>query len=361
MNERQQAQINFEKSEMNIEVGIAAQCPIDPVLLSKTDIHSDYVVQTFESGLTAEVYRIRFEGKDYTLKKKRAVSGVSNVDGQTSFLNEVQRRNDFHNLKKEPANAKALSCIVDTVYANYRLGVILSPWIEGEKVAAVTADLVHQLLNTLVTCEKFGLMEWDLCSGNMLIDEKGKLTLFDFGYMYPMNPLTDFNSNGVSDPIFHAVERFETRFYFGFLLQSNLTLDAQLENYRMLKHASFEAFREKLGWLKEQKASQQVLEHFAGIITKWCQVLESDKELKKLFHAESFRSHVLDIEDDLHGQSCTPITCMRIDEVINCLERDFDALVEQGALFYQNEGRSQADLIASYREKRVLAEKFQLI
>jgi hypothetical protein len=50
------------------------------------------VVQVYGSGLTGEVYRLRIAGKEYNLKKRRAVAGVANLNGQLSFLNEVQRR-----------------------------------------------------------------------------------------------------------------------------------------------------------------------------------------------------------------------------------------------------------------------------
>ncbi len=63
-------------------------------------------------------------------------------------------------------------------------------------------------------------MEWDLCPGNLLMDN-GHLWLFDFGYMYPFQPLQSYNSNGLQDPLFHACERFETRFFFGRLLEEN--------------------------------------------------------------------------------------------------------------------------------------------
>jgi predicted unusual protein kinase regulating ubiquinone biosynthesis (AarF/ABC1/UbiB family) len=45
-------------------------------------------------------------------------------------------------------------------------------------------------------------MEWDLCNGNLLVDREEHLWLFDFGYMYPFDPLREFNSNGLADPFF---------------------------------------------------------------------------------------------------------------------------------------------------------------
>ncbi len=47
---------------------------------------------------------------------------------------------------------------------------------------------------------------------------------------------------------------------------------------------------------------------------------------------------MLDIEDDLHGQSCTLLTLQRIDWVIGQLEQHYDFIADQGGLFYDNAG-----------------------
>ncbi len=53
---------------------------------------------------------------------------------------------------------------------------------------------------------------------------------------------------------------------------------------------------------------------------------------------------VLDIEDDLHGQSCTLLTLQRIDWVINQLEQHYRFIADEGGLFYDNVGKSQQAL-----------------
>ncbi len=78
-------------------------------------------------GLTGEVYRLRIAGKEYNLKKRRAVAGVANLNGQLSFLNEVQRRQALQQLKDDPVTAPRFTHIVPTLYADYRLGILLSP------------------------------------------------------------------------------------------------------------------------------------------------------------------------------------------------------------------------------------------
>ena len=115
-------------------------------------------------------------------------------------------------LKDDPVTAPRFTHIVPTLYADYRLGILLSP---DRRRADTPVDppLIAQLFTTLEACEEQGLMEWDLCSGNLLVDRQEQLWLFDFGYMYPFDPLREFNSNGLADPLFHFVERFETRFF----------------------------------------------------------------------------------------------------------------------------------------------------
>lgn len=75
---------------------------------------------------------------------------MKNVDGQTSFLNEVQRRRDFTELKRHPETASLFTHIVDTHYASLREGIILSPWIEGERLQHFDARVFDQLFGTIV-------------------------------------------------------------------------------------------------------------------------------------------------------------------------------------------------------------------
>lgn len=89
------------------------------------------VVECFDGGLTAQVLHLCIDGRHYTLKQKRHEALVRNTDGQTSFLNEVQRRADFTRLKNDPLWAGRFDHIVPTIYANFRQGIILSPWLPG--------------------------------------------------------------------------------------------------------------------------------------------------------------------------------------------------------------------------------------
>lgn len=358
---RQQAQLAFVNSGANLVVGDVQACPLPPVELAALRLDSPYVVEHFGGGLTAQVLHLCINGVHYTLKQKRAESLVRNVDGQTSFLNEVQRRADFSRLKGDAAWAGRFDNIVPTLYADFQQGIILSPWLPGKPLNRFDAPIFRQILATAVACEEAGLMEWDLCPGN-IIDDSGHIWLFDFGYMYPFDPLTQFNSNGVSDPLFHACERFETRHFFGWLLrQEALGRTGALALYRELKEVALELYQQKLTWLMARGASSQVQSWVLGFIERWQQALASDASLERLFEVENFRSQVLDIEDDLHGKSCTPFTLRRLDFVEQCIRERFSALQEGGALFYDNAGKSQEELLACYRHKRQLVEQYQLL
>ncbi|KOO15072.1 phosphotransferase [Vibrio xuii] len=360
MNQRQKQQQEFDQSEQNLIVGSELQCPLSPEQLAMTTSDSEYVVETFESGLTAQVFRIQIDGRDYTLKKKRPQAKVQNLDGQYSFLNEVQRRFDFQTLKSNPDSAPDFQHIVETIYANYRLGIILSEWIEGFPVQELTDDLLAQLFSTLNACERVGLFEWDLCSGNLLVNGQGHLKLFDFGYMYRFEPLQHFNSNGLSDPLFDACERFETRFLSGWLLDKGYSKRESLQIFKTVKQQALKMLEHKREWLEEHQAKQDVIERVYASIEKVQTALSSDTELEHLFTLEMFRSHILDIEDDLEGKSCTSTTIKRVQFVLAMLEQHYDLLREGGALFYQNQGKSQTQLVDSYLDKRQLVERYQL-
>lgn len=360
MNQRQQAQQQFDQSESNLIVGNVENCPIPPKQLALVTRESEFVIEAFENGLTAEVYHLRIDGKDYTLKKKRPTSRVKNLDGQYSFLNEVQRRHDFQHRKDNPETALAFTNIVNTIYADYRQGIILSDWIEGEPITTINTSIIEQLFSTLIECEKNGLFEWDLCAGNILIDKSGKLWLFDFGYMYPLNPLTELNSNGVHDPIFNFCERFETRFFSGWLLKNHCSYHQSLALFRLIKHAAIKALSNKLAWLNNNFASTEVIQYNTEIKQHYQSALISDDRLEQLYIIEIFRSHVLDIEDDLEGKSCTPITVERVRTVIDMLKQHYLLLKQHGALFYHNENKQKTELIEAYQTKLLLAKRYQL-
>jgi len=357
---RQQAQMAFVVSGENLVVGSEADCPLSPDELAALTPDSPLVVEHFGGGLTARVLHLQIDGQHYTLKQKRHEALVRNVDGETSFLNEVQRRADFTRLKADPAWAGRFDHIVPTLYADYRLGIILSPWLPGQPLNRFDANIFRQILTTAVACEEAGLMEWDLCPGNILEDQ-GTIWLFDFGYMYPFDPLTQFNSNGLSDPLFHACERFETRNFFGWLLrQASMAEAEQLALYRELKVVALDVYQQKLAWLQQHRASAEVCQWVAGFIQQWQAALTSDAALRSLFEVENFRSQVLDIEDDLHGKSCSAFTLQRLDFVERCIRERFAALQQGGALFYDNAGKSQSELLALYADKRRQVLQYQL-
>ena len=75
------------------------------------------------------MYKIEVEGSLYAVKRKRPTSLVKNADGAVAFLNEVERRADFEQLKQDPVIANKLLGIIDTLFASHLNGLIISPWI----------------------------------------------------------------------------------------------------------------------------------------------------------------------------------------------------------------------------------------
>lgn len=136
--------------------------------------------------------------------------------------------------------------------------------------------------------------------------------------------------------------------------------EQQLAQYREMKRLAVESYRRKLVWLHARRAAPQVQAHFQQITTRWETALADPAALRRLFALEAFRSHVLDIEDDLHGQSCTLLTLQRIDWVIGQLEQHYRFIADEGGLFYDNAGKSQQALLGDYAQKRQQAQEYLL-
>lgn len=357
--DRQAAQLAILASGAEIEVGDPAACPLPPDELATVEGNEPFVVQRFAGGLTARVFRLRLDGRDWTLKRARVPCLVQNVDGQTSFLNEVQRRAELTALKQSPDRAPRFSAIVDTQYASLRRGVLLSPWIEGHTVAEWDARMLGQLFDQLVELLLAGFFEWDFCPGNIL-DDGRQIRLFDFGYMYRFDPRVELNNNGWDSPLFHGVERFETRNYFAYLLtlEQRAGATAALDALRLEKRLAVAAYQRLAARLRERGAVPEVLDRLDQIVAGWTSALAGDLGARYL--ADGWRSHRLDLDDDLRGKSCTPLTLARVDWLLTAAAQQFDALSRLGALFGDDAGCSQAEIVGALAQARAEAQRWQV-
>lgn len=355
--QRQRRNLALMASGAEFELGESAGLPMAPQALAALHATSPGVEAVFEGGLTARVFKLRGQGRCWAVKVARAQSLVQNVDGQTSFLNELQRHADIRALREGGAH---LPGVITPAYGSLRHGVLVSPWIEGVNVDRFDARRLRQLLDTGVALVSHGLFEWDFSPGNV-IDDGVQVWLFDFGYMYRFDPLTQFNSAGRGDdcPAFHLAERIETRNALGWLLdvEAQDGLDAALEQYRMLKRLALEAYRELHAILARRGASAAVLAWLDGITGAWA---SAPADLRAMFLREGWRSHALDLDDDLHGRSCTPRTLQRADWLIERAQHSHAALLEARALFGADASLGSAALAQRYRALRIRAEALQI-
>lgn len=357
---RRNTQLEFLAAGSDIEVGCASLLPMSLSEMLEVEEGSACVEKLFSGGLTARVFRINIGGRRWTLKKKRTSILVKNVDGQTSFLNEVQRRRDFELLKKK--DAAAFKGVVDTAFASLKHGIIFSPWIEGAPVKKYTRDIISNLFNTLYHIETAGLFEYDLCPGNLLLQGDGTVRLFDFGYMYPFSPLTEYNADGMELPLFHPAERFETRSFMQYLmdLEDLQGRAAALEEYRGEKELAVEYYQRSLDWLKSNGGDRAIIDWKTGIVRLWEKGLETAAALENLYSLESLRSYILDIHDDVGGRSCTRETLKKADRVVSAFESGRAVLSSLPALSWGDENLGRAELVNKYNELREKARQFQL-
>lgn len=358
---RRQQQLAFAASGHEVEAGDAHALPLPLDELAALHRNHPAVREVHEGGLTAIVYKLHAQGRDWAVKRARPQCLVKNVDGQTSFLNEVQRRAELARLQAQAGGAQRWRGLTPTVYASLRHGVIVSPWIDGRPVRAWSERALRQLFSAGRELVRTGFFEWDFCPGNVL-DDGDQVWLFDFGYMYRFDPLRHFNSagTGTSVPQCHLAERIETRHVFGWLLQVEETdgLAAALLAFRLEKSIALDTYLQLHAELQADGADATVLGWLGGLIERWRAALGGD--LRGLYLQEGWRSHTLDLEDDLHGQTCTPGTLRRAAWLLRTL-RDAPARLEAApALSADDAGLSTGDLIGRYEAKQRLAATLQL-
>ncbi|MGM0640352.1 MAG: hypothetical protein ACQESN_02865 [Thermotogota bacterium] len=357
---RQEKKLYFLKTGKNIEVGNIHNLPISLEEIKNIDKNSKYIREIHKDGLTAEVFKIEIEGEFYNLKKKRKEILVKNVDGQTSFLNEVQRRRDFEKLRIE--NEVLDKGIIKTIYANLNDGFILSEWIEGNSIKEYNRDIFKKLFKLLVNIELNGIMEWDVCSGNILMDKKSEIKLFDFGYTYLFNPLKEFNSEGKSEPLFHSVERFETRTFMQYLLDKEMETNSEktLELYKVEKEEAIDAYNYKIRWLRDNSADLDVIDYFENLVKKWKKGIQNKDSLNNLYDLERFRSYILDVNDDISGKSCTKKTLQKSDIILDIIETKHSFLEKHNGYLWDDKKLYKEDLLNKYNVIRNKVIEYQL-
>jgi len=351
---RQAAQLAFAASNEELGLGDASALPLPLDQLLALDETHPGVVEAHTGGLTGFVYRLRTAEGDWNIKRARSASLVQNPDGQTSFLNEVQRRCELEALGDNcPAG------VVRTRFASFRKGLIVSPWIEGEVAKRWDERTLTSLFDLLVDLYLRGFFEWDVSPGN-LVDDGTRLWMFDFGYMYRFDPRVDFNSNGLEALLFHPAERFETRNYFAVLLEREKSAgqDAALKDFVLEKQIALAAYERLLDGLRRLGATTAVTDPFVAIVSRWTRALRDDPAA--LYLAEGWRSHRLDLDDDLRGQTCTRRTLARTDWLIDAVGKHFTALQALDAFFWHDVGRSRDDLLAQLTADRANAVRWQI-
>ncbi|MGM0508986.1 MAG: hypothetical protein ACQERZ_07495 [Fusobacteriota bacterium] len=357
---RRKRKLDFLKTKKEMEVGDIRDLPINLEEIKDIEDYPEYIERIFEDGLTGRVYKLDINGEKYTLKKEKDEIGVKNVDGLTSFLNEIQRREDFYSLKEKSPNK--YNGIVDTIYASLNNGFIFSKWIEGIEPKKYTKNIIKSLFSVLWELEKVGIFEWDLCTGNLLVDNNENIKLYDFGYTYKFNPLKEYNSDGKELPIFHMAERFETRAFMQYLMniEEKEGIKKVLDIYKMEKRLAIEIYNKKLNWLIKNNADKDIIEFYEDILKLWKKGIIKNKELKTIYCLESFRSYLLDVHDDISGKSCTPDTIKKINKVINICDEKYKFIKENDGFFFGDELLSKKELMKKYKKIKKEVKKYQI-
>ncbi|WKB51431.1 hypothetical protein [Eleftheria terrae] len=356
--QRQLAHLRFLAEGRDLVFGDPADCPLPPQRLAGLAPGAPEAAAVVESGLTARVFRVEGPAGAYAVKQARPACLVQNRDGETSFVNELQRHLELRRLREA---GTTLGGISQPLYGSLRQGLLVSRWIDGAPPADWTERQLQQAFETGRQLLLHGFFEWDWSPGNLL-DDGRQLWLFDFGYMYRFDPLHQFNSAGRGDdrPMFHLAERIETRNLFGWLLgvEREQGQDAALARFARVKEIAIDTYCRLRTGLAARGASSVVLDWLGGIVAHWQAGLKGS--LDGLYLQEGWRSHLLDLEDDLSGRTCTPRTLERCDWLLRTVREHHATLQRVQALFGEDAGATRAQLLERGLHRRALAERYQV-
>lgn len=355
---RQRDNLAFIAEGREFSFGSSAELPRPAAELAALQPDSLGVDRVCTGGLTAVVLRWQEGGRSWAVKQARPRCLVQNPDGQTSFLNELHRHAELAALRRQGV---PLPGLVEPVYGSLRQGLIVSPWVDGGRVEAWDRRQLTQVYQSGLALMRSGLFEWDFSPGNVL-DDGRQTWLFDFGYMYRFDPLREFNSAGTGPHArqFHLAERIETRNLFGWLLglEAAHGPEGALPAFRMAKEVALAACAEWLAWLQAAGAQPEVRAEVRATMDRWERALAGD--LAALYLAEGWRSHSLDLDDDLRGQTCTPMTLARADWLLAAAAGAHAELQRSGMLLPEEAALGLQGLVACYRGRKAQAQAWQV-
>lgn len=351
--QRQQAALAWLASGCELSIGDASRLPCPPEALAALTPSSTGVHRHVASGLTGDVYELRLHGQHLAVKVARTESRVRNLDGETAFVNELLRHQELATARDAGA---ALPGILHAHYGSLRHRLLVTPWVDGGPPDLSDARVLRQLFNTGVHLHLAGHFEWDWSPGNLL-DDGQQVWLFDFGYQYRFDPLTQFNSagDGLSCPQHHLVERLGARCVFAALLDTETTWGlaaavAQFTQFQALGLAAMQLLHAQLAQRGAQAKPLQTLQDWRS---KAGTALACDPATA--YRCEGWVAHLTDVLDDLHGQSCDPRTLQRLGWLQQVLHQHAAALQAAGFL-NQPPSAMQAQLL----QYQAQAQQWQL-
>jgi hypothetical protein len=293
-------------------------------------------------GLTSKNFNIEVQGIKYNIKLQRRPILVQNEDGQTSFLNEIQRREELEVLRK--SNPIIDQGIVKTIYANLRDGIIISEFISLDHGDPYTQENLLELRQLLFELDINGFFEWDLTASNILM-RQGHVTLFDFGYMYKYSPLLEYNNEGTKHPNFHPLERFETRYYMHYISTLNHK-DSQVA-HRFYKRLMMEYFTDKAKWIKKQKGNPKIIQTYRKMAHNLSKHLKDPKLYQILYVGDMYSMLALEIRDDLSGKCCSSKTLDNVAKMKTLIQNKY-SLLHASKRLLEEDNLTKEDLLLHY-------------
>ena len=103
-----------------------------------------------------------------------------------------------------------------------------------------------------------------------------------------------------------------------------------------------------------------VLNWVESFINHWRLGVSSPTALEGIYLWKVF-AHLLDINDDLSGKTCTPMTLKRINKIKDILSNQFEVLEKLDGFLFEDKNKTKAQLIERTAKQQQDALNYQIV
>ena len=311
------------------------------------------IVGTPVEGTDGIIYKIRNKhAKEFALKVKKQKYMLETHE-ENPYNHELEIRRQLYN--------RRIKGIIPTIYASTKDGILLSEWNTGcfienqlPSKGGINKEKIESALNVLLELEMKGFFDWYVNINNILYVED-EAYLFDFGYMYTFDVLTEFNPNGIKEPYFSMFQIYQDKHLMHYVtrLEKLSQKKVAFDIYRAYITLLEKAYDKKIATLLKLGSASYIINENKRKQAFIRKVLMQDSNtaytLKSQYIIDKYRSHKLNIESNRRGKYYNNIFLTRCHLMIELIEESYEMLKINDAFLWEDIGYKKEKLLENYQ------------